>query len=134
MKVLLERLFNSSTNSLSLSLYLSIYFTLFISFISSLGIRAYRLVSMVNPGIAFPITAHVVSTTFELDRDNFFFWRSQVLEAIRTHDLKGFLDISRASLPQFIQIEEKLDDRVNSCGIWKCRSRKHYHSQNQDQS
>lgn len=38
-----------------------------------------------------PFSATLIPLALKLDRNNFFIWRSQVLSAIRAHDLEGFL-------------------------------------------
>lgn len=48
------------------------------------------------------IPNHIVPLTLRLDRNNFFYWRSQVLSTVRAHQLEGFLTGTRIRPPATI--------------------------------
>ena len=52
-------------------------------------------------GSIFCFSTTLNPITIRLDRNNYAFWRSQVIPAVHAHDLDGFLFGSRSCPPQF---------------------------------
>lgn len=57
-------------------------------------------IPVVNFGKLFSST--LIPLAVKLDQNNFFLWRSQVLPAVRAHDLEGFLNGTRLPPPELI--------------------------------
>ncbi|KAF4376978.1 hypothetical protein F8388_022694 [Cannabis sativa] len=54
------------------------------------------------PALPAPLLQPLAPITIRLDRDNYPYWRSQVVPAVRAHDLDGFIFGTRPCPPQFL--------------------------------
>lgn len=60
----------------------------------------------VPPPLLAPLFQPLAPIAIRLDRDNYVYWRSQVLPAVRARDLDGFLLGTRVCPPQFVDLDE----------------------------
>ncbi|KAF4398867.1 hypothetical protein G4B88_023461 [Cannabis sativa] len=60
--------------------------------------------SVQSAGVPNPVSIfqNLAPLTLKLDRGNYTFWKSQVLPALRAHDLEGFVLGTKACPPQFV--------------------------------
>ncbi|KAF4358743.1 hypothetical protein F8388_022510 [Cannabis sativa] len=64
-------------------------------------------IPVVAPALPAPLHQPLAPIVIRLDRDNYLYWRSQVVPAVRVHDLYGFLFGTRPRPPQFIDAPDE---------------------------
>ena len=50
------------------------------------------------------LTSNFTPLTLRLDRQNYYYWRAQVISTVRAHGFEGFLLGSVPAPPQFVEI------------------------------